>query len=124
MPRNPSSPSLATTVSGLQPSWSHWPAVRASSRAMSRIIRCSSVRKSVWARASMALLGVLLGGIDVGARGCLHVGFELLRLGEGLHLRAENVLFRALERLGLLGGRVHLRSRGLAAGGQQRRRGE
>src|SRR3982751_186100 len=126
MPSRPRSPSFLTTASGIQPSSSHWPACGASSacensRAMSRTIRCSSVRKSVCARVSN-LLRVLLDPVDRLRRFLVDVLLELLGGLEGLHLRAVRALLRALERLALLGGGVHLGLLRFAATGDEARR--
>src|SRR5436190_6340225 len=125
MPRSPSSPSLATTASGIQPSSSHCPACGLSSaceksRAMSRTIRCSSVRKSLWARVSK-LLGVLLDPVDRFLGFLVDVVAQRLGFLERLHLRAVWPLLRALERLALLGGCVHLGLLGFAAPRGERR---
>src|SRR5258706_15091948 len=108
MPRNPSSPSFATTASGIQPSSSHWPAwgessARANSRAGARIIRCSSVRKSVFARVSMVLFGVFFDLADRFLRLAVDVGLDALGGFERLHLVAEGAFLRAL------GGRLPFR---------------
>src|SRR6478736_7724580 len=112
MPSSPNSPSFATTASGIQPSSSHWPACGFSSacensRAMSRTIRCSSVRKSVCARVSK-LLRVLLDIVDLLGRLLVDVRLERLRLVERLDLRAVRPFPRAIHGLALLGGGVHL----------------
>src|SRR5258708_26504231 len=130
MPRNPSSPSWATTESGIQPSASHWPAwgassERANSRAVSRIMRCSSLRKSLRARVSMVLLRVFFVAVDRVLRFPVHVGPERLGLVERLHLGAERVVPRTLERRGALGFGVDLGGLLLAARrGEQCRRAE
>src|SRR5437764_14393148 len=117
MPRKPSSPSFATTASGIQPSSSHFAAwgassARAKSRAVSRIMRCSSVRKSPRARGASTLLRVFLDAVDVLRSLLVDVGFQRLRLVERLDLGPERVVARALERLGLLRLRVDLGGRG------------
>src|SRR5438046_9103075 len=101
MPKKPSSPMRATTASGIQPSSSHAPAcgessARANSRAVSRIMRCSSVRKSVCARVSMVLFGVFFDLVDRFLRLAVDVGLDALGGLERLHLVAERTLLRAL----------------------------
>src|ERR1700682_1441038 len=127
MPRSPSSPSFATTASGIQPSASHCPACGSSSawaksRAVSRIIRCSSVRKSVCARASIVLFRVFFDLVDLLLRLLVEVGFHSLGGLQRLHLRAVGPLLGAFGRFAALGGRVRAGRLRLAAGGGEQRR--
>src|SRR5258706_9410443 len=125
MPSRPSSPSFVTTASGIQPSSSQRPACGLSSacensRAMSRTIRCSSVRKSVCARVSK-LLRVLLDIVDLLGRLLVYVCLERLRLIERLDLRAVRPFPRAIHCLALLGGGVHRGLLRLATARDERR---
>src|SRR5438067_12252269 len=122
MPKSPSAPMRAMTASGIQLSSSQAPAwgassARAKSRAVSRIMRCSSVRKSLCARVSIRrrLLGLLVDFLDVRLDLRVDVGAEPLGGLERLHLRAERAFGGALRRLGALGRGIDLRCLGLAA---------
>src|SRR5690349_22649048 len=120
MPSNPSSPILAIAASGIQPSFSHCAAFGASSareksRAVSRTMRCSSVRKSLCARVSIALLRVFLDFVDGLLRLLVEVFLHALGVFERLHLRAHRALLGPLGRLGALGSRIDLGSFGLGA---------
>src|SRR5690606_35103668 len=92
----------------------------AKSRAVSRIMRCSPVRKSSRALVSMGRgsLRSLLGFLDGFLGLPVEVRLQPLGLLEGLHLRAERAFLGAFERLLAFGRGVDLRRLGLAAAGE------
>src|SRR5512143_2064113 len=99
MPRSPRLPIFAITASGIQPSSSHFAAwgassAREKSRAMSRTMRCSSVRASWCARVSMASLRVFFDPVDRLLRLLVQVFLHVLGVFERLHLPTEGAFLR------------------------------